>query len=188
MANEPVKILGRKLACENEKFYVYFDHVADQAGFEVENYLVVEPKHRNKDMVTGVAVLPIVDDRIGLVRIYRPAIRSFSWEIPHGFIEEDETNLMSGAREIEEETGIRFEYLESMGYVTPDSGILAGRVHLFLARGVLGKVEQIGEIGLREFKLFEMDEFERMIDKSEVQDSFTLSAWCKYRLLMASRE
>jgi ADP-ribose pyrophosphatase len=184
----PVEILGRRLVCENQKFHVYFDHVADRAGFEVENYLVVEPKHRKDGMVTGVAVLPIVENRIGLVRIYRPALRDFSWEIPHGFAEEGESEFASAVRELAEETGLEFDAVKSMGCITPDSGILAARVHLYLAKGVMGQGRQVGEIGLREFKLFDIEEFERMIARSEVQDSFTLSAWCKYRLLSASRE
>lgn len=178
----PVRILGRKMACENEKFNVYFDHVVDLAGYEVANYLVVEPKQRKADMVTGVAVLPIVENSVGLIRIYRPAIRGYSWEIPHGFAEEGETELASAVRELAEETGMEFNNAESMGYITPDSGVLAARVHLYLAKGIASRGRQTGEIGLREFRLFEIGEFERMISRSEIQDSFTLSAWCKYRL------
>lgn len=184
----PVEILGRELMCENQKFQIYFDHVADRAGFEVKNYLVVEPKHRKDGMVTGVAILPIVENRIGLIKIYRPAIRDYSWEIPHGFVEENESEHISAVRELEEEAGLRFDAVESMGYITPDSGVLSARVHLYLARGAMGNSKQVAEIGLREFRLFEIEEFERMINKSEVQDSFTLSAWCKYRLFPASRD
>lgn len=177
-----VSILRRRLACENEKFHVYFDHVADQAGFEVEDYLVVSPKHQNQGMVTGVAMLPIVEGMIGLIRIYRPAIRDYSWEIPHGFAEQGESELISAMRELMEETGFVFKDAESMGYITPDSGVLAARVHMFVVRGEVESCGQVGELGLREFRLFEIDEFERMIAASEVQDSFTLSAWCQYQL------
>jgi len=183
MGDRPVEILARKLVCENEKFYVYFDHVADGAGFEVENYLVVEPKHRKENIVTGVAVLPMCENQIGLIRIYRPAIRDFSWEIPHGFAEEGETELVSAVRELMEETGLEFRDAVSMGYITPDSGVLAARVHLYLAKGAPSEGSRLGEIGLREFKWFDVEEFERMVIQSEIQDSFTLSAWCKYRLL-----
>lgn len=184
----PVEIIERKLVCENQKFYVYFDHVADRAGFEVENYLVVEPKHRKDGMVTGVAILPMVENRIGLVRIFRPALRDFSWEIPHGFAEENENEFTSALRELDEETGLRFDTVQSLGYITPDSGVLAARVHLYLAKGSIRQGRQVGELGLREFRLFGIEEFEQMIDRSEVQDSFTLSAWCKYQLSFASRK
>lgn len=50
--------------------------------------LVVEPKQKSSNLITGVGILPMVEDKIGLIQIYRPAIRNYSWEIPHGFVDE----------------------------------------------------------------------------------------------------
>lgn len=181
----PIQIVARRLACENTKFFVYFDHVIDKAGDEVKNYLVVAPKNTGKNLVSGVAILPIIDGQIGLMRIYRPAIRDYSWEIPHGFVDEGESDDTSALREMLEETGLSIsaQGFSSMGYITPDTGVLAARVHLFLAAA--GHVSQAiqRELGLREFRFFPVDEFEMMIKRSEIQDTFTLAAWCKYQLL-----
>jgi ADP-ribose pyrophosphatase len=164
---------------------VYFDHVIDKAGDEVKNYLVVAPKNTGGNLVTGVAILPIIDGQVGLIHIYRPAIRDYSWEIPHGFVDEGETENSSALRELLEETGLTVEskHFSSMGYITPDTGVLAARVHLFLAEA--GHISQHiqRELGLKEFRFFTFAEFEDMIWRSEVQDTFTLAAWCKYQLL-----
>jgi len=182
----PVDVVSRHLACENTKFFVYFDHVVDKAGEEVKNYLVVSPKITGKNLVTGVAILPIVDEKVGLIRIYRPAIRDYSWEIPHGFVDEGETNSVSALRELLEETGLMVDppNLVSMGYITPDTGVLAARVHMYLAKAYVSTQEIQRELGIRELRLFNFTEFEELIMKSDVQDTFTLAAWCKYQLLL----
>ena len=181
----PIEVVDRRLACENTKFFVYFDHVIDKAGSEVRDYLVVAPKNTGKNLVTGVAILPIVDGQVGLVRIYRPAIRAYSWEIPHGFVDKGEKDNSSALRELLEETGLIVEpkYFSSLGYITPDTGVLAARVHLFIAEAGHATQPIQRELGLREFRFFPLGEFEKMIADSEIQDTLTLSAWCKYQLL-----
>jgi 8-oxo-dGTP pyrophosphatase MutT (NUDIX family) len=179
-----IKIVGRRLSGENKRFFVYLDHVVDQAGFEVQDYLVVSPKVARENLVTGVAILPIVGDRIALIRIYRPPLRNYSWEIPHGFVGEGESEACSASRELLEETGLRVaqDALISLGYLTPDSGLIAARVHLFLAQECVYFERTESELGLRELRLFSVQEFERMIDCSEIQDAFTLAAWCRHRI------
>lgn len=185
----PIEVIGRRLACENTKFFVYFDHVVDKAGSEVLDYLVVAPKNAEENLVTGVAILPVLDKQIGLIRIYRPAIRDYSWEIPHGFIDEGERDKSSALRELLEETGLAVETsrFSSLGYITPDAGVLAARVHVFLAEACYASGQIQPELGLRDFRFFSFVEFEGMIERSEVQDTFTLAAWCKYQLLQRAK-
>lgn len=180
----PVQVIDRQLACENNKFFVYLDHVVDQAGFEVKNYLVISPKVSHAKFVSGVAILPIVGKKVGLVRIYRPALRAYSWEIPHGFVGEGESDKQSASRELLEETGLAVAPggLTSLGYITPDSGILAARVHLYLAAECVHSVSKVSELGLRELRLFSIADLKRMIGSSEIQDTFTLAAWCRYHI------
>lgn len=177
-----MEIRSRKLVCENTRFRVFFDHLVDQHGHEVPNYLVVEPKQQIDNMVTGVAILPVSDGQIGLVRIYRPAIRNWAWEIPHGFIEAGESDHATAARELAEEAGIAAVSIKSLGYITPDAGILAARVHLFLANGCHDSKGKETEMGLRDFRFFSQIEFEDMLRNSGIEDTFTLSAWCRFLL------
>lgn len=187
--DSPVEVIARRLTCENSKFFVYFDHVKDSAGSEVRDYLVVAPKVAGKNLVTGVAILPIANDRVGLIRMYRPAIRAYSWEIPHGFVEEGESDHLSALRELLEETGLGVEprWLSSLGYITPDAGILAARVHLYIAENVSMQSKAQKELGLAELSFFSVDRFEEMLMSSEVEDTFTIAAWCKYKLMASQR-
>lgn len=185
----PVKLTDRRLMCENTKFFIYFDHVIDQAGFEVRDYLVVAPKNAGKNLLTGVAILPIVEGEVGLVRIYRPALRAYSWEIPHGFVDEGEDSQSSAARELLEEAGLAVDpaCLSSLGFITPDSGVIAARVELFIANTPRINMAREGELGIREFRFFPVPTFENMILNSEVQDTFTLAAWCRYQMLQITQ-
>ena len=67
----PVTRKHRKLIAENRMFEVYFDHIIAQDQTVVPEYLVVVPKQRTPDGVTGVAILPVVDNKIALLKIYR---------------------------------------------------------------------------------------------------------------------
>lgn len=177
-----VRILKRNLVAENTKFNIYFDHVIDTAGHEVLNYLVVAPKQKTENLITGVGILPIVDEKIGLIQIFRPALRDYSWEIPHGFIEPSESDQAGAIRELLEETGLGVGKVTSLGLMTPDSGVLAGRVHLYLAEECTQTNVSEGELGLKQLKFFTVAEFQDMVLTSKIQDSFTLSAWCRYLL------
>lgn len=182
MTELTVNLLEKRLACENSKFSVYFQHVIDPAGFEVNDYLVVQPKQQLVNLVTGVAILPLLKNKVGLIKIFRPVINDHSWEIPHGFIENIEQVETSAMRELKEETGLVASNMISLGYITPDSGVLSARVQLFAAIDCVAVSAVKKEIGLKGFQFFDYETFEDMINASLVQDTFTISAWCKYKM------
>lgn len=180
----PPFLTKRTLACENSRFSVFLDELAGHGWPSVQDYLVVAPKQVTDNLVTGVAVLPIVDGKIGLLRIYRHAIQSYLWEIPRGFVDPGESDRTSALRELEEETGLACADadLESLGLVAPEPGILAGRAHLFVARRCRTIKPFSGEeFGHREFRLFELEQVLDLYALSEIQDSTTLSAYFLYR-------
>jgi ADP-ribose pyrophosphatase len=154
--------------------------VDHRSGDEVPNFLVVEPKAKSDDLVTGVAILPVFNNQVGLIRIYRPPFRAWCFEIPHGFTEPGETDEMAARRETLEETGLNADRLADLGYIMSDAGVVAGRIHLYLAESSSQVSAQTPEAGLREFCWVPMAKFESMLADSTIQDSFTLSAWCRY--------
>jgi ADP-ribose pyrophosphatase len=82
------------------------------------------------------AVLPVTpDDRVVLVRQFRPALRGHVTEIPAGILDVDgEDALTAAARELVEETGYRHTAIEFLGGVYPTVGSSDEYVHLFWAR------------------------------------------------------
>jgi ADP-ribose pyrophosphatase len=175
---------NRKLACENSQFHIFFDELILQGRTTVRDYLVVAPKRVAADLVTGVAILPIFAGKIGLIRVYRHPIGEYSWEIPRGFIDQQEASASAAGRELKEETGLdcKSEAIRSLGFITPDAGILAARVQLFAATECAKEREYApAEIGHRELRFFNFQEVEEMILHSEVQDPSTVIAFFKYR-------
>lgn len=179
----PVTRKQRKLIAENSKFEIYFDHIVAQDQTAVPEYLVVVPKLQTRDGVTGVAILPVVNNQIALIKIYRHAIESFSWEIPRGFVESEEDTLESISRELEEETGLHClrENIQSLGFIDADAGTLSAKIQLFL--GLDCEVLQpfpADEMGHMKMKFFEVSEIYDMIKQSEIRDPSTLVAFYKY--------
>jgi 8-oxo-dGTP pyrophosphatase MutT (NUDIX family) len=176
-------LVKRKLACENSRFSVYFDEIAGQGQAGSRDYLVVAPKQRAANLVTGVAVLPVCDGKIGLIKIHRHAIQADSWEVPRGFIEKGESVPASALRELEEETGLSCDPadIKLLGLVTPDAGVLAARIHVFAAlRCIRIRPYVPKEFGHREFCLFNAVALDALIDRSEIQDPCTLIAHYKF--------
>ncbi len=84
------------------------------------------------DYVTVVALNR--DDRFVLVRQFRPAVEEYTLEFPAGHLDAGETPEASAGRELAEETGYRAGRLELLGCLHPDTGRLANRMWVFLAR------------------------------------------------------
>lgn len=182
LAEAPV-LAKRRLACENMRFSVFLDDLLVPGHSNVTDYLVVAPKQVTTDLVTGVAVLPIFDGKIGLLKVYRHAIRGDSWEIPRGFIKQGESNETSALRELQEETGLSCErdQIRTLGFVTPDAGILAARIHIYAARHCYRIRPYVPrEFGHREFCLFSSAALDELINRSEIQDPCTLIARYKF--------
>lgn len=173
----PITLKSRRKIAENQVFDVYFDHIVHERGGEVPTYLVVAPKARSSDLVTGVSVLPVMNGRVGLLHLHRHAIDAMTWEVPRGFVEIGEPASVSAARELEEEVGLRvkLENLVDAGFMTPEAGVIAARVALYIARDCeLVRAFVADEMGHSEFVWFSLGEALAMAHSSQIQDPSTL--------------
>ncbi len=89
-----------------------------------------------REGASGVAVLPIGDDHIGLVTVFRRPPGRLCREIPRGFGGEGGGPQGDALRELEEETGIVATEadLVDLGVVLANSGLLANQVQLYAVR------------------------------------------------------
>ena len=175
-------IVSRRVACTNRVWDVYFTHVKDGAA-EVADYLVVEPKTRTADDVTGVAVLPIIDGQIGLLKIDRIALDATFIEAPKGFVDLGEAAAGAALRELIEETGLICDKsdLVSLGTMAPEASTLRARIKLFAAlrcRPTGGVLDD--EIGLGALEFVSVARARAMAADAEIEDAATLVAL--YRL------
>lgn len=79
-----------------------------------------------------VAIVALTSDKqIPIVRQYRPAVESFTWELPAGLVDNGEDPAESGRRELLEETGYTTRAVHALGTAFPCTGRLSNRVHSF---------------------------------------------------------
>jgi 8-oxo-dGTP pyrophosphatase MutT (NUDIX family) len=93
-----------------------------------------EPTHiyhavDQSDYLAIVARTP--DGRFPIVRQYRPALESFTWELPAGLAEPGEDLADGCRRELLEETGYPTRTIHALGTAAPCSGRLGNRIHSF---------------------------------------------------------
>lgn len=94
-------------------------------GTQVQTYHAVG----QADYLAIVAATP--DGRIPIVRQYRPALESFTWELPAGLVDPGEEPAESCRRELMEETGYPARTIHPLGTAAACTGRLSNRVHSF---------------------------------------------------------
>lgn len=183
MSKLPFKLKQRKTACENSLFTVFFDHLVDGEKTLVEDYLVLEPKVKNEDGISGVAILPVKDNRFGLVNVYRHPVAEYGWEVPRGFIDKDETARDAAKRELQEETGLicKSEELEELATISPEPGIISVRIILYKVNVKNSEsIERENELGHSGFNWFYAEEVQELIKSNQLHDALTFIAIHQY--------
>lgn len=66
-----------------------------------------------------------------LVCQYRPAVETFTWELPAGLVDADELPEQAARRELREEAGIEALRVLYLGATYPDSGRMENHMHAF---------------------------------------------------------
>jgi len=180
--------LGRRLACENRLFHVYFDAVETPAGDVVDDFVIVRPKVAAPGGIVGICVLPEVDGRVGLMRGYRHQLDNDVWQAPAGFIDPGESAEQSAMRELDEETGLACDPddLQRLGVYYPDAGLIEGMVALFAARNCRpnGRGTLHREIGTSALEFFDPAALARFVRETGAVGGSTLVACFRY---LASR-
>ena len=81
----------------------------------------------------GVAIVPVVDHNVILLRQFRIAIERELIELPAGLLEPNEEPIDCAVRELEEETGYRARELVPLASYFSSVGFANERMHIFLA-------------------------------------------------------
>ena len=116
-------------------FKVFEDIVKLPNGLKLDYYKV--------EKIPVVVVLPIVSDKIVMVKQYRYPIKSFSLELPAGHIKPDETLKECAIRELKEETGFTAGKIEKIISYHPSTEYSDQVYHIFIAENLrVGKTDR----------------------------------------------
>jgi len=121
----------------------------------------------------GVAVIPVYEGDVVLIRQFRIAIGKDVIEIPAGKIEGDEEPEQRGRRELEEETGFRASRLVSAGITYASVGYTSEKIHLFFAFGLQETQQNLEEDERIEPVQVPLAELAERLARNEFEDAKT---------------
>jgi len=129
----------------------------------------------------GVAVLPVFENQIILIRHFRHALRKAILEIPRGAIDENTTIEQTARNELLEEIGGLASELIPLGFIYGTTNLFANGSYLFFT-----KLEALGspqlDEGVEAIERYSVKEFESLLLAGEIQETHTISAFCQARL------
>jgi ADP-ribose pyrophosphatase len=136
-----------------------------------------------RDMIDhpgSVAIIPIIDNDLILIRQYRYPVGKELLEIPAGTLEEGESPQICAARELTEETGYAASSWSKLMscYMTP--GYSSEKIHIYVAEGLtsIGAHPEDDEIINTERHSF--NEVLGMIEENVIEDSKTITGILAY--------
>jgi ADP-ribose pyrophosphatase len=129
MSNEGPKIKSREIV----KISPWVEIIAREVEFSPESTEIYHAV-KQQDYLAIVAVTP--SGQFPLVRQYRPALETFTWELPAGLVDPGEDPAEGCRRELLEETGYPTLAIHPLGVAAPCSGRLSNHIHsYFVATG-----------------------------------------------------
>lgn len=138
-------------------------------GKELEFYYLPHPG--------AVAVVPVRNGEIALIKQLRPSIERVIWEVPAGTLEPGEEPAACAARELAEETGYRAEHITPIStfYLAP--GYSTEYLHLFKAEGLTPGPQALEEgESIEEIRWFSLKEAHALVHSGEIVDAKSIIA------------
>lgn len=130
-------------------------------------------------------IVPLFENGFQLVKQYRYPVQQSFWEFPQGSYEEkpgiDPAELAKN--ELKEETGLVAGVLKKVGFLYEAYGYCNQGFHIFLAQDLLqltAKREQSEQDMVSKRVTFA--EFEQMVERGEITDAPTMSAYGLLRM------
>jgi ADP-ribose pyrophosphatase len=142
MSNDWPKIKGKRTTKLSPWADIIEREIEFAPGSKPEIYHAVG----QPDYIAMLAMTP--DGKIPIVRQYRPAIESFTWELPAGTVDPGESAAEAASRELMEETGYPSRKVHVLGTFAPCSGRLANKVHSFFIEAGEKVLDHPAEAGI----------------------------------------
>jgi 8-oxo-dGTP pyrophosphatase MutT (NUDIX family) len=130
------KLLGSSVALDNKWFRVRKDKVKLPNGKVLDDFYIWE----NPDVAL---VVPVTEDnKLILVKQYKHGSGEIMIEFPAGYVDDNEKNIETAKRELEEETGFVAKKIELLKKIIHHPTKETGNSYIYLARVGNEKVRQ----------------------------------------------
>lgn len=158
---------GERPVYENQWASLWLVDVEQPDGRRWEHH-VVRLRH--------LAAVVLLDEQRRVLMIWRHRFitNSWAWEIPMGLVEEGETPMEAGAREVEEETGWRPHNLKEIVYAQPANGITDSEHYVFVAKEATYVGEPTERNESDRIEWIPLSKIREMIDSREIISSASL--------------
>ena len=148
--------------------------------FKVEETTLPNGRHSTPEVIHhpgSSAIVPVIENHsVALLRQYRPAIRTFIWEVPAGTMHGGEDPLDCAKRELQEECGLIGRRFEKIGEILTAPGYSDERIHLYLAMELIPCEQKLDEDEYLEVHSFRFDAVMEMIKGGHIQDAMSIVA------------
>ncbi|EKO3471695.1 NUDIX hydrolase [Vibrio fluvialis] len=129
-------------------------------------------------------ILPVTtDNKVVVIRQFRPSLKKWLLELPAGTIEKGEQPLACAQRELEEETGYSASEFIELGQVTPLAGFCDEIQYLYVAKQLSKTTRfECDDDEVIEVLELSIHELEQKIIEGEISDSKTIACLSKAKL------
>lgn len=129
----------------------------------------------------GVGIVAITDnDEVIMVKQYRKPLEKAIYEIPAGKLDKGEEHRDCGIRELEEETGLRANSFEYLGFIYPSPGFTDEVTHVYLAKGLERGEAHPDDDEFLDVERIPLSKAVEMVMSNEINDAKTVFGILKY--------
>lgn len=136
-----------------------------------------------------VNVVPTTPDgAFVMVRQFRHGADALTLETPGGMVDPGEVPIVSGARELLEETGFTSTGLVSLGQLNPNPALFGNRLHVFHAPGAVQVAEiQGGTTEETHVELISRDSVASLVASGRIDHALVVASLALFALFDATR-
>jgi 8-oxo-dGTP pyrophosphatase MutT (NUDIX family) len=173
--NEHWTLISQQMLVQDPWLTVYENSYRLPDGSQLEGYHALEER-------SGVMIVALTEQReVLLVRQYRPGADRLIYELPAGFMEQDETDALQRAQtELREETGYQATEWQPLGELHDLPSRMSKITYCFLALDARKATEQ--DEDSTEFVRYEalpLHEVQQMIQAGAITSAVTIAALFK---------